>query len=132
MRADRDVPRHPRTRSRSPAATRQPGSVQRRFMTTARRTLSRRHCKHQRAIPPGILLIRRLAAELHRVGVSAKPTSDETALLIYPAGQPLPTWVFVGDRGASFCWDSGRRHHPVTEAAGTASALIAWLGGECC
>lgn len=51
-------------------------------------------------------------------------------MLVYQAGGSLPVWVFVGDDGASFAWDSGRRRHPVTDVIGAAQALAAYLGND--
>jgi hypothetical protein len=79
---------------------------------------------------PEVSLLSRLAAELMRCGVRTEPTPDKTALLIYRADAPLPLWVFVGDRGASFSWDIGRQRHPVTDVIGAARVLAAYLGGE--
>lgn len=81
-------------------------------------------------MPPEIALLVRLARELDRLHVTTGPGPDGTALLAYRPGGLLPAWVFVGNGGASFCWDSGRRHHPVADVAGAAAALAFWMGGE--
>jgi hypothetical protein len=131
VRADRDVPRHPRTRSRNPANARQPGGVKRHIMTISRLAASRMRRRHQQGRPPETGLLESLAAELGRAWIRAEPLPDKTALLVYRAGAPLPLWVFVGDDGASFCWDSGYSYHPVTDVAGAAKALAAFLRVSC-
>lgn len=99
-------------------------------MTISWLTARRARPAQRQPAPPEISLLARLASELDRFDVKIRPGPDEMALLVYESGGLLPIWVFVGDGGASFCWDSSRRHHPVTDVAGAAAALAAWMGGE--
>lgn len=99
-------------------------------MTISSLTTRRLGSRQRQATPAEISALAGLAAELGRAGIIAQPTPDQTALLVYRSADTLPVWVFVGDGGGSFCWDSGRGKHPVTDVAGAAVAIAVWMGGE--
>jgi hypothetical protein len=91
---------------------------------------SRIRPRHQPDRPPETAQLESLADQLGRAGIKAESLPDKTALLVYQAGALLPLWVFVGNDGASFCWNSGCSHHPVADVAGAAKALTAFLDDE--
>jgi hypothetical protein len=97
---------------------------------TIGRMTARRIGRRQEPVLPEISLLASLAAQLMHSGVRTEPTPDRTALLLYRPGASLPVWVLVGDGGVSFCWDAGRRCHPVADVIGAARALAAYLGGD--
>jgi hypothetical protein len=93
-------------------------------------TVDRTRRKRRLRVPPEVSLLGRLGAELERAGVRAEPGPDKAALLVYQGDASLPVWVFVGSGGSSFSWESGHKHHPVTDVGGAAVALAAYVGGE--
>jgi hypothetical protein len=99
-------------------------------LKTVRLTAGRVRRRRGARVPPEVTLLGRLRAQLERIGIRAAPGPDQAALLVYRADESLPVWVFVGYGGARFSWESGRKHHPVTDVAGAAVVLGAYVGGE--
>jgi hypothetical protein len=99
-------------------------------VTIGRQTIGRVHLRRRPRANPETSLLSTLRAELQRARVKAEPGPDGTALLVYRADATLPVWVFVGHGGTSFAWESGRRHHPVTDIPGAAVELTAYVGCE--
>jgi hypothetical protein len=99
------------------------------LLTIAWLTARRPRCQQQPALPE-VSLLAMLGAQLERAGLRTEQVPGRDALLIYRSAGSLPVWVFVGNGGACFSWDAGRRHHPVTDVTGAARSLAAYLGGE--
>jgi hypothetical protein len=104
------------------------GLVLKHSVTIGRLVAGRARRRSKRRVPRDVSLLGLLGAELQRGGVKAEPGPDEAALLVYQAGESLPVWVFVGWGGTYFGWESGHKHHPVTDVVGAADALAAYVG----
>jgi hypothetical protein len=124
-----DVPRCPRTRSRSPLAHAHHGSMIIRLWCIVRRVRAPRVTRP--AARREILLLDHLREGVERFGFRAVLAPDRRALLVVDGtSHGASVWVSVDEERTCFCWIPSRQSHPVEDLPGAIFAIAACVRRE--
>lgn len=75
-------------------------------------------------------LLDALRSRLAVLGVRAEMREHLMSLVVFAAPPVMPVCVFVGQCGRCFSWQGGQERHAVTDLAGAAIRLAAWVNGD--